>query len=488
MGKIRRNEMDNKDNLIEQLLEESKPRFSIPHDEGFRPAALWVRAYRRRLGAGSRKVELALRRPDGMVFRHTFEMLPAGEETEEANYRYLERTVKYLLWQKGANEVLVAGCDELVGRLADAYAPGGEREFDADFMGAKVFLAPFSVKAVKAGELPEANEPKFRMGGCWKGCRIGFDLGGSDRKCAAVKDGEVVYTEEVPWSPIGVADWRYRRDGIEDSLRRAAAHLPRVDAIGGSSAGVYVNNEVRSASLFRGIPQADFDAHIRTLFIDIAKDWGVPLYLMNDGDVTALAGAIQLNDHPVLGMAFGTSLAGGYCGEDGGLTPWLNELAFVPCDFRNPGEGCPQDDWSLDYGCGAQYLSQQAVGRLAMAAGVEFASDCDTLPLRLKEMQRRLDEEGDAIASEIFTAIGRYLGYTVAYADDFYTLKRFLALGRVTSGKGGDIIIQEATSVLAGEFPEIAAKVKIEMPDEKSKRHGQAVIAATLPPDELIKG
>ncbi len=474
------------DKLLAQLLEESAPKFAAPFDPGFRPAALWVRAYRKRLGADRRAVEIALRRPDGMVFRHRMEILPDTPENAAANYRYVERTVKYLLWQKGANEVLLAGCDELVPKLAKSYATGGEREFDADFMGNKVFLAPFSVKAVEAGALPAANEPKFRMGGCWKGCRIGFDLGGSDRKCAAVKDGEVVHTEEVPWSPIGVEDWRYRRDGIIDSLKRAAAHLPRVDAIGGSSAGVYVNNEVRSASLFRGIPQADFDAHIRTLFIDIAKEWGVPLYLMNDGDVTALAGAIQLGDHPVLGMAFGTSLAGGYCGPDGGLTPWLNELAFVPCDFREPGPECPQDDWSLDYGTGAQYLSQQSVGRLAIAAGLTFADDCDTLPLRLKEVQRRLDKEDDPVAAEIFKAVGRYLGYTVAYADDFYVLKRFLALGRVTSGRGGDIIVKEATAVLEGEFPEIAAKVKIEMPDETSKRHGQAVIAATLPPDELI--
>lgn len=472
--------------LIDQLIEESTPRFPAPFDPGFRPAALWTRAYRRRLGADRRRVSIALRRPDGMVFRHELDILPDSPENSDANYRIVERTVKYLLWQKGGNEVLVAGCPEIAARLASAYSPDGERAFDADFMGNKVFLAPFSVKAADAAELPPANEPKVRVGGCWKGCRIGFDLGGSDRKCAAVMDGEVIHTEEVPWSPIGNPDWRYRRDGIVDSLKRAAAHLPRVDSIGGSSAGVYVNNEVRSASLFRGIPDDDFQAHIRTLFIDIAKEWGVPLYLMNDGDVTALAGAIQLGDHPVLGMAFGTSLAGGYCGPDGGLTPWLNELAFVPCDFRAPGADCPQDDWSLDYGCGAQYLSQQAVGRLAAAAGVAFPAGCDTLPLKLKEMQRRLDEENDPVAAEIFKAVGRYLGYTVAYAADFYELKRFLALGRVTSGKGGDIIVRESTAVLEGEFPEIAAKVKIEMPDETSKRHGQAVIAATLPPDKAI--
>ena len=474
--------------LIAQLDAAATPKCPAPYDPGFRPAALWVRPYRALVkdASGSRKVTIALQRPSGMVFHHKIEILPDAPEAAEANYRYVERTVKYLLWQKGASTVLLAGCPEVTARLAKSYAPGGERAFDADFMGRLVFDAPFVVKDVKEDEIPAANEPKFRMGNCWKGARIGFDLGGSDRKCAAVLDGQIVHTEEVPWAPITEKDWHYQRDGIIDSLKRAAAHLPRVDAIGGSSAGVYIDNEVRTASLFRGIPKEDFDAHVRTLFLDIAKEWGVPLYLMNDGDVTALAGAIQLNDYPVLGMAFGTSLAGGYCGPDGGLTPWLNELAFVPLDFRAPGGDTPQDDWSLDYGCGAQYLSQQAVGRLAVAAGVEFAPECNTLPLRLKEMQRRLDQEDDPVARDIFVAVGRFLGYAVAYADDFYVLKRFLALGRVTSGKGGDIIIQESTKVLETEFPEIAAKVKIEMPDETSKRHGQAVIAATLPPDELI--
>ena len=216
---------------------------------------------------------------------------------------------------------------------------------------------------------------------------------------------------------------------------------------------------------------------------DAAGYWNVPLILMNDGEVTALAGSIALEDRPVLGMAFGTSLAGGYCRADGGLTPWLNELAFVPIDFR--AAGGPQDDWSRDFGVGAQYLSQQAIGRLATAAKVDFPAGCDGLPERLAEMQRRV-AAGDAVARDLFIAVGRFLGYAVAHAADFYPLKRCLALGRVTSGAGGDIIVRESTQVLKTEFPELAGQVTIEMPDEKSKRHGQAVVAASLPPDEAI--
>lgn len=473
--------------LIAQLEQASIPKRPAPFDPGFRPAALWTRAYRRLVAseAKRRPIRIALGRLDGTVFHYALDVLPWNDTTAVATYHYIERTLKYLLWQKGGCKVWVTGCPEAAARLAKDYAPEGIRAFDANVMGETIFGGPFTVQACSEAELPAASEPKFRMGGCWKGCRIGFDLGGSDRKCAAVIDGKVVHTEEVGWSPVVQADWRYHRDGIEDCLKRAAAHLPRVDAIGGSSAGVYVNNEARIASLFRAIPKPDFDAHVRRMFLDIEQAWGVPLVLMNDGDVTALAGALSLEDSPVLGMAFGTSLAGGYCGADGGLTSWLNELAFVPVDFRS--EGGPQDDWSRDFGTGAQYLSQQAVGRLAVAAGIDFAPACSGLPERLADVQRRL-AAGDPAARDIFTAVGRFLGYAVAHADSFYALKRFLALGRVTSGDAGDIIIRESTQVLRDEFPEVAAKVIIEMPDEKSKRHGQAVVAASLPPDELIKG
>lgn len=469
--------------LLSQLEREAAPRRAAPFDPGFRPAALWVRAYRRRAAAdrGRRPVALALARPDGIVFHHRLEVLPWDAATAPATTRYIERTLKYLLWQKGGATVSLAGCPEAAAALARLYAADGERAFDAQVMGERIFAAPFTVRACDESELPAANEPQVKVGGFWKGCRIGFDLGGSDRKCAAVIDGRVVHSEEVPWNPTVSSDWRYQRDGIEDSLNRAAAHLPRVDAIGGSSAGVIVANEVKIASLFRAVPPADFDRHVRRIFVEIGAKWRAPLVVMNDGDVTALAGSFALADRPVLGMAFGTSLAGGFCSPEGGLKPWLNELAFVPLDFR--GAGAPRDDWSGDCGVGAQYLSQQAVGRLALAAGVEFAPECRGLPERLAEMQRRL-AAGDATARAVFTAVGRYLGYAVAYADDFYPLKRFLALGRVTSGEAGGIIVAEATETLRGEFPEIADKVRLEVPDERQKRHGQAMVAASLPPDK----
>ncbi len=460
-----------------QLDREATPQLTPILDPGFRPAALWVRAFQARASVHPVKLGLALGRPDGTVYRRDTTILPWSEATAAVNHRHIERLVKYLLWQKGGSRLWVSGCAPLAAQLARDYAPGGLRAFDAELLGHRVFGETFRVIACPFEELPVANEPTMAVGGHWKGCRIGFDLGGSDRKCAAVIDGQTVFSEEVPWAPIKESDWHYHWNGIEDSLQRAAAYLPRVDAIGGSSAGIVVNNEVRVASLFRAVPPADFDQHVRVLFTSLAAKWKVPVVVMNDGEVTALAGAMGLNDKPVLGMAFGTSLAAGYCTPQGTLTTWLNELAFAPLDYRL--HEAPRDEWSGDFGCGALYLSQQAVGRLAPRAGLVFPEHVG-LPERLAETQKQL-QAGDKGARQIFETIGRYLGYAVAHNNSFYALKRMLILGRVTSGDAGNILIEEATRVLKAEFPDVAARVTLSVPSEQEKRHGQAMVAASLP-------
>jgi predicted NBD/HSP70 family sugar kinase len=309
------------------------------------------------------------------------------------------------------------------------------------------------------------------------GCRIGFDLGGSDRKTAAVIDGEVVFSDETVWDPYFQPDPQYHYEGIMDSLRRAAQHLPRVDAIGGSAAGVYVNNEVKVASLFRGVPEEAFKKRVRRLFFEVKKEWNnLPLEVVNDGEVTALAGSMALNRNSILGISLGTSTAGGYVNEQGNITSWINELAFAPIDYR---PGAPIDEWSKDRGCGVQYFSQQCVGRLLGPAGIEVDPKLP-LPEKLKHVQKLMNA-GDDRARKIYQTIGTYLGYGVAHFADFYHLENVLILGRVTSGPGGDVILSGAKEVLAAEFPELATQIAFHIPDEKQKRHGQAVAAASLP-------
>lgn len=453
------------------------PEFRPVLDPGFVPAVLWNRAYRDKVKAegGGRGVELALCRDDGTVFRLAGRILAPGGGNDSLTLKYVERLFKFLLWQKGGNRLLVAGAPEVAEALGSIYRRGGAREFDWDFIGRKIFGAAITVLAAEPSTLPDAHESSMALGRNLKGCRIGFDLGGSDRKCAAVIDGNVVFSEEVAWDPYFQSDPAYHIEGIDDSLRRAAAHLPRVDAIGGSAAGIYINNEVCAASLFRGLSPEDFETSIRRVFFTLKQRWhNVPFEVVNDGEVTALAGSVRPSANRVLGLAMGTSQAAGYVDGHGHITPWLNELAFAPVDFR---DDAPIDEWSGDRGCGALYFSQQAVARLAPLAGFGFGKM--PFPEQLAKVQQA-QQADDPRAAAIYESIGCYLGYAIAHYADAYDIANLLILGRVTSGEGGQIIINEAETVLAHEFPEL--QIKLMVPDETTKRLGQAVAAASLPP------
>jgi hypothetical protein len=452
------------------------PQFTPVLDPGFVPAALWNRAYVALSAEEGREVGIALSREDGTCFRWSGLLLPATEAHAADTMKYVERMVKFLLWQKGGNIITIAGADDVAAGLAALYESGAARGFDREFIGTKIFGAPIMIKiAASVADLPEAKEDAMPLGRHLQGCRIGFDLGGSDRKCAALIDGEVVFSEEVVWDPYFQSDPQYHIDGIHDSLLRAAAHLPRVDAIGGSSAGVIMNNQVRAASLFRGVSEADFEKHVRHIFRDLqSQRWhGVPFEVVNDGEVTALAGAMALKANSVLGVAMGTSEAVGYVDAQGHIKPWLNELAFAPVDFR---DDAPLDEWSGDRGCGALYFSQQAVARLAPAAGFDFGKM--PFPEQLVEVQKVMKAD-DERAAKIYQTIGICFGYSIAHYADFYQIENLLILGRVTSGAGGEFIIREAEKVLAAEFPQL--RIKLVVPDEATKRHGQAVAAASLP-------
>lgn len=442
------------------------------------PAALWTREFiaRCQANAGSSSLTLTLARADGTSSTFRTLVLPLGVDDFQ-NFLHIERTLKFLLWSRGGNQVKVAGplADYFVAKLRKAYHPQGARSFDCEFHQ-KIFETPIALDAVDESELPQPVTSALTLGRHLDGCRIGFDLGGSDRKCAALIDGQVVFSEEVKWDPYFQADPNYHLAGIRDSLHRAAAHLPRVDAIGGSAAGVYLHNKVRIASLFRGVVDPRiFTQKVSSIFLDLAAEWKVPFEVLNDGDVTALAASMSLGRNAVLGVAMGTSVAAGYVDSEGKLTHWLSELAFVPVDYRAGG---PLDEWSGDQGCAVQYFSQQAVGRLLPLAGIHLPA---TLPLpeKLEELQR-LMVQGDLRAHKVYKTIGIALGYAVAHFASFYPISALLIMGRVTTGAGGDLIIAQAQGVLRDEFPEL--RIDLMAPNEKDKRHGQAIAAASLPP------
>ncbi|HVM48599.1 MAG TPA: hypothetical protein VMU04_11260 [Candidatus Acidoferrum sp.] len=453
------------------------PRVTPVLDPAFRPAVLANRAFRAlaRSTPAAVTVRLGLEQTDGTASHFTTPILPDSHPQAAGNFAYLERIVKFLLWSRGGYRIHFDGPAALAQRLAAHYRETPTGKFDSNLVGERMFDHPIEVVHTK--ELPPERRSAASLGRHLDGCRIGFDLGGSDRKVAAVVDGEVVFSDETVWDPYFQPDPQYHYDGIMDSLKKAAAHLPRVDAIGGSAAGVYVNNRVKVASLFRGVPPEVFHRRVRDLFLDIRKAWNnVPLEVVNDGEVTALAGSMSLGKNSILGISLGTSTAGGYVNAEGNITSWINELAFVPVDL-NPAAAT--DEWSGDYGCDVQYFSQQCVGRLLAPAGIEVDAKLG-LPEKLKQVQKLMDQD-DYRARKIYETIGTYLGYAVANFSDFYELENVLILGRVTSGPGGDIIIAGARQVLKAEFPELTRRIAFHIPSEKDKRHGQAVAAASLP-------
>ncbi len=453
------------------------PRIQAPLEPEFRPAVLANRTFRNaaRATGNPRPLVLGLQRGDGSVSRYETVILPEDHPQAKANLFYAERLLKFLLWQRGACKVYVGGSEPVGQYLAECYKEGGSRAFDATFMGEQVYEHPFEVICCTVAQTPPTRETTRPLGRHLEGCRIGFDLGASDRKVSAVIDGEAVYSEEVIWEPRKQTDPKYHYEEVMASIRTAASKMPRVDAIGGSSAGVYINNRAMVASLFRGIPIERF-GEVKDMFLRIGQELGVPLVIVNDGEVTALAGSMSLEDNGVLGIAMGSSEAGGYVTLDGNITGWLNELAFCPIDY-NPEASV--DEWSNDYGVGARYFSQQCVFRLAERAGLELPEGVtDAEKLKVAQDALHAGHEG---ARKIWESIGVYLGYGLAHYAEFYDLRHVLILGRCTSGDGGDIILNGAMDVIKREFPEIADNVNIQLPDEKSRRVGQSIAAASLP-------
>ena len=454
------------------------PKIIPALDKSFKPAALYNRAFRKGVSESGRAAPLAisLERGEGLVSTYRTHIFEDGGGTDAANCFYAERIVKLLLWARGGWKVTIGGSEKVGEHIRKAYAPGGSREFDAKFMS-RVYEKPFTVVVTGYDKVPEAKEETRPVGRNLDGCRIGFDAGGSDRKVSAVINGEAVYSEEVVWHPKTQSDPEYHYNGILESMKSAASHLPRIDAIGVSSAGIYVSNRTMVASLFIKVPDELFDLKVKDMYLNVAKELGdVPIEVVNDGDVTALAGAMDLDDNNVLGIAMGTSEAGGYVDGNGNITGWLNELAFVPVDY-NPD--AMADEWSGDYGCGVKYFSQDAVIKLAPEAGIEL--DEKLTPAEKLKAVQELHAQGDSRAARIFESIGCYLGYALAHYADFYDIKHALILGRVTSGEGGGIIIETARRVLAEEFGELAEKIKLHLPDEANRRVGQSIAAASLP-------
>ena len=452
-----------------------------PLDPGFMPMSVIFRDFESAVKLiGGEPMTVGLERNDGLTSVFSFEVYKDGTGHDEENYEFVERVIKTLLWTRGGYRIIIAGSALIADRIRSAFAVGGARDFDRAFMS-DVYEAAFEVIHVPFDQAPVARESAAPVGRHLNGCRIGFDAGGSDRKVSAVIEGEATYSEEVVWFPKLQNNPQYHYDGILDAMQTAASKMPRVDGIGVSTAGVVIGNRIMTSSLFLKVknenPEA-FEKVVKSIYTDIAKTFGedVPIEVANDGDVTALAGAMDLGDSNVLGVAMGTSEAGGYVDRNGNITGWLNELAFVPVDFN---KDAMLDEWSGDYGCGVKYFSQDAVIKLAPAAGITL--DESASPAEKLKVVQKLMSEGHEGAARIYETIGVYFGYAIAYYALFYDVRHVLLMGRVSSGEGGSILYKNAEKVLAAEFPELAERITIHLPDESSRRVGQSIAAASLP-------
>ncbi len=441
-------------------------------DPTFIPFGVWREAY---LKDAKQPIAIAVERDKGRVSVH-HTCIHGTPEMKDADYRYVERYVKFLLWSTGGFRVSICGCSELAQKLSAAYKIGGDREFDFTFVN-QLYERDLEILDLPLDACPASNEVPECIGGYMDGCRIGFDAGGSDMKVSAVVDGETIFSEEVVWLPKLNSDPEYHFEHIVKAMKLAAEKMPRVDAIGVSSAGTFIGNAPMVASLFIKVPRTQWD-QVKTIYdrAGAAVNPDAPLLVANDGDVSALAGAMGLGKGNLMGIAMGTSEAVGYVDKDQNVLGWINELAFAPVDLQ---EGAMQDEWSTDFGVGCKYFSQDAVIKLAPWAGIEVPEEL-TLAEKLKFVQK-LMEADDPRAVAVFETIGAYLAYTTVQYSQFYNIEYMMLLGRVMSGKGGDTILRVCNEILADEYPELAKKCLVTLPDEKMRRVGQSVAAASLP-------
>ena len=451
-------------------------------DKEFKPAIIELRRFNEDVLKSNNMQHLiiAVKRNSGYVYRKEFDVFKDGID-DERNVFIVERLIKSILWVVGGYEIYISGSKYIYEKIKDFYRVGGLREFDYNFMS-NVYEHEVKVIYKEENEMPKEKKSSVPAGGHLDGRRIGFDAGGSDRKVSAVVNGKTIYSEETVWFPKLNSDPKYHFDGIYAAMKTAIGKMGGdVDAIGVSSAGVYIDNKAMVASLFIKVAKDDFDKHIKNIYMDVThkleEELGhkIPLIVANDGDVTALAGAMDLKDNCVLGIAMGTSEAVGYVDENGNLTGWLSELAFVPVDFN---KNAMVDEWSLDFGVGCKYFSQDAVIKLALRANIKL-DDNLSLAEKLKYVQG-LNTSTSSEANKIFESIGVYLAYALAFYAEFYQIKHVLILGRVTSGIGGDTILSVCKETLNKEFPEYS-HFNIQMPSEYMRRVGQSIAAASLP-------
>jgi len=473
----------------------TKPAVAAPLDPDFCPFILGKRHYLKKAAECDKTAELhfAVERPGGCVGRDRLPVFPEDHEGFEASVFLAGEAVKYMIWQRGGFKVILSGPQKICETLKAAYSEGGKYDFEVKTMP-KIFAVAWSVVIEPdVAKLPAAKDVPVVCGKVASGCRIAFDLGKSDVKTVAVKDGEVLGSAETEWD-VTNPDPQYHYDVIVKAMKETAAKLPgEVVAIGGSATGaVSADSEATWCDCFPNVPPDVYKEKVVPIFNNIAKNEfkGVPMKVINDGEVTAVAGGQMVGEGCLFGISLGSSEGSGYVYEDGSLTGWINENAYCPIDLSPTAPG---NVWSPHRGDASVYLGQRAATRLAKKGGIDLPAEmmpdhpdmnaASHVPHAqcLKKIQAAMKEPAkEPEARKIYESIGVYLGYAIAQYCEYLKIKNVLILGRVTSGHGGEIMMEWAKKALAADFPDLA-DIKFHTPSEHMKRVGQCVAAAALP-------
>merc|ERR1719261_2050461 len=358
---------------------------------------------------------------------------------------------------------------------------------------------PFQVKIVGASELPAEKDTPQVCGKEANGNRLAFDLGKSDIKTVAIKDGEVLDSAETEWD-VTNPDPQYHFDAIVDAMKKTierakAKGFGDIQAVGGSATGtVSGDNEATWCDIFPNVPPDVYKQKVVPIFKRMAKDIAgdVPLKVINDGEVTALAAVQKIKAGSVLGISMGSSEGGGYANKDGNLMGWINELCYIRLDL-NPE--APTDPWTKGShrGMSHMYLGQRGATKLAAKAGVQVPANYvyphpDMCTIKhedhaqcLKLIQKAMaDPASEPQVRRLYETVGVYLGYGLAQYSEFYKIDHVMIPGRVSKGAGGDLMLNVAKKVLETEFPDLP-KIEFHTADDHFKAVGQCIAAAALP-------
>lgn len=418
-----------------------------------------LKAYEER---GKSSLAVTIQRGDSLSYTYH----SATTETEE-DFFFMKKMILTLLWIVGGDRVLLKGNHKTIASFLLSVKEDGELTKTFHEME-NIFRRSFLIE-----ETDQDFKDRFQdvgIDGSFQGYRIGLDLGGSDRKTVASYNGNVLFQDETPWSPKTEEDSSYHYKGILDSLKKAKSHLKRVDSIGISSAGIIDGNRMEQATLFWKVKDLDREG-ISSFFSDfMEKEFPDVRYrILNDGDVAAYSGAYLFHKEKILGLTFGTSLGSGYMEDMHSSLGFIIELGKVPVDYSEDA----MSHYSMGIkGSGSEYLSQKGIIRLCKKAGMEYKGD---LPTQLVQIQKGA-ENGNRKVLDAYEKLGRFIGEAIALYHRFLPFKNVIVLGRVMSGKGGDLMLKSAADLLKEERIDI----HLFSADETFKRLGQAYMAASL--------